>query len=145
MALQNHIHMSLVSEIDEGPELAPANKFKVMQDGWSPEYETVASFDRAWTGRSFFSSIVDDEGAPRMFKGFRYVLRVNKDELDILEALLLQHVVLCDNYHADDGEDHTNDILHMRFMAMDYNKSFSPRLTYHFVIVVLVPEDEGDA
>jgi hypothetical protein len=136
--VQDHIHLDLVANIGGAPEKAPSATYTVADR--SEGYETFADLSRSWTGRPFFSSMVDDTGVPVVFSNMRYILRVSQSQLEALTGILLSHVVLCDNHHPNDGSDHTAALQHMRFMEMRYMKHLDPMLKLHEVSILLVPE-----
>jgi len=134
---QNHIHLDLPENTGGAPENAPLATYTVTD--WSPDIHTIASFDRAWDGTSYFGSIVDGSGNPRHFVNMRYTLRVTQDQYDTLESLLLNAVNLVNIRHPDDGDDHTDAIVSYRFMEMKYLKWHDPLLQWHDISILLLP------
>lgn len=137
-SVQDHIHLSLPENLSGPPENAPKFKFKVLER--TPEYEVYASFDRAWDGTPHVSSIADAQGEPRVFLNYRYTLRVRPEELAQIKAMLLRHLLLVDNEHCPDGQDHTPYIHPVRFMRLDYRRRFDPLLNWQEVEVLLQEE-----
>lgn len=116
--VMNHIHLDLPENLSAHPEHAPLRKWTVVER--QPVMETYASFDRAWDGTEQFASMSDSGGNPALFRNFRYTLRVPLPDIDALESLLLQIVLLVDNRHCPDGQDHTPYLREMRFAELKY-------------------------
>ena len=137
--IQDHIHLDLPDNLGGTPEFAPLQTFKVIQR--TPNYNFTADFSRSWTGRPFFSSVVDSQGDPTFFKGMQYTVKVDESGVKILEGLALHHVLLVDNFHPADGTSHTAAIQHMRLFEIKYGSGIDPKLEIQELSILLLPEE----
>lgn len=136
MALQNHCHIS--DELEPTGEKAPTYQWKVLDR--IPIPTVYASVKRAYNGKVLFSRLTDGTD-PVVFTDFRLALKVTESELQVLIGLLGKRVYFCDNYHADDGDDHTNDVRLMAFGQMDNPKAINATIVYYTVDIMLTDDN----
>lgn len=115
MPLQNHIHLSEVLETTG--EKAPDIKWTITDRLEIPT--VIIGLKRGLTGK-LYRHVLMDESGPIQLTNFKYTLKLMDTATETLEELVTKvkayqgkEVYLCDIFHADDHEDHTNDVREM--------------------------------
>ena len=126
MTTQSHIHLDLPENLGGAPEGAPLATYGVTERLQIPEFR--GSVQRSLTGRPFFGAVAGSDGKPRIFRHFRYTLLVSSEQEDLLGDLLGSAVLLVDNRHPNDGEDHSGAIRAMRVMEVKHVRDLGPLL-----------------
>lgn len=109
---QTHIHLAKL--LTGAPEYAPEYKWRATERQDFPEI--TQTLVRNLDG-SFTPYVLSNQNGPIVFQHWRYKIKVEATETEsldqriaILKAMNGRIVQLCDHIHADDGEDHTNDV-----------------------------------
>lgn len=112
MNLQNHIHLS--TSLGIAPENAPDETWKVINR--IDSHRVIVAADRALQGRLYSQPLLSGL-VPRQFQDWEIVIRVREtatqtvtQRIEHLQSMAGQTCYFIDNFHADDGADHTADI-----------------------------------
>lgn len=142
MATQDHIHLS--TSLGSAPENAPDIKWKVQQNGRQPIPNIIANHRRTLKSRLKLHRARDGSGNIIRLNDFKYILRVSdywdmtkQERMDAILAMQGATVYLVDNIHADDGEDHTDDLKPMYFSILSDVTPLDPMLQVEYVTVEL--------
>lgn len=137
MALQNHIHLD--TSLGGAPENAPTNTWKAFAR--TPEFKILASFARSVTGK-LQVQVLNSSGTPIQFKNFEYEIKAeSKTDLETLASYQGKTVYFVDHYHADDGEDHTDDVRTMVMGPLGKIKVPAVNEPYYSVDITLYDND----
>lgn len=140
--LRRHIHMGLVPDDGSDPDgfgtyNEPPYTFesiKVRQ----PVYNVTSDLARSWTGVPYVHTLKSgDDQLAVVFTNYRYDLRVNQEELDILAHLVGNKIYLVDNFHCADNLDHTIYTKVYWFDKLDYSEHRDPMLTINYVSILV--------
>lgn len=109
--VQRHIHLD--TTLDEGPELAPVQKWVAIDRIEEPV--VIMSLRRSLKGNTLLSILKDDEGDEVQLTNYYYTIKVAATSTETylqrkasLKALHGRRAYLVDHEHCDDGENHTD-------------------------------------
>lgn len=145
MALQDHIHLS--DTLDVGGEKAPNIKWSVVYPYRIPLPVVYMNVRVTQTGKVRLNTIKNGSD-PILRMDYKYRLMVKDRDghtshelLDILYGFKGKRVYVCDNYHVDDGDDHTDDINTYILKDVSYVETSNPLLTWSTVEVELIHDN----
>lgn len=137
--IQNHIHLD--TSIGGAPENAPTQTWSVFERAVIPV--KVSGYVRGITGQ-LRNNVLMSSGEIVQLRDYGYVVKVQAEGVytaqEMLETLLSMDgktVYLVDNYHPDDGEDHTSDVRTMRMTTTGVPEAINAAQQYYTVQVEL--------
>lgn len=144
--VQDHIHLSL--ELGDAPELAPDHIWNVRLGSRLQVPKIYISVDEALNGAIQLQQLLDDTGDVVRKNDYRHVIKCADNEetgidawgrLDLLLNMNGKRVFYVDNYHVNDGEDHTANILPAILMIGEV-PDFDPLLTRFYVPIQILDD-----
>lgn len=136
--VQNHIHIG--TSLGPAPENAPTQIYRVSQRVLRPIVKLSVNITLG--GKTRLHRLTDG-GNTKIFMRHEYVVKINAgvtpawDQVETLIGLLGETIYLCDNEHANDGADHTADIVQAYFTEIPQIESISPGLNLYYIPIVL--------
>ena len=135
MPFQDHIHLDTV--IGDAPENAPTLIWAATKR--SPSYQVFATFKRGITGKLQMQVASDSGGDPLQFNDMEYTIKcASQTTVETLVAMLGKQVYLVDHYHANDGEDHTDDIRTMMFAQVGSIEPPADHIDVFYLVSILL-------
>lgn len=142
--VQNHMHMDLPANNSGAPENSPLRTWRTSERMEIPQ--VIMSLERTLTGK-LMHNVLHTSGSPVQFKDLRYIVKCGDDgygtQFENLAYLLSMNgneVSVVDHYHADDNEDHTNQLRTM-ILSVEEVPQFDPALQVFYVPVYLTDND----
>lgn len=144
--VQDHIHISL--DLGTAPEHAPDHIWHVRLGSRLQAPKIYVTVDEAINGAIQLQQLLDDEGDVVHKNDYRYVILCSDGEEDSINAwgrldLLLnmngKRVSFVDNYHVNNGEDHTSNIL-PSILLLGEIPDFDPLLTRFYIPIQILDD-----
>lgn len=144
--VQDHIHLSL--SLGTGPEYAPSHLWNVRLGSRLQVPKVYITVDEALNGAIQLQQLLDDLGDVVRKNDYKYVIKCADDDevsldawgrLDLLIAMHGKRVHFIDNYHVNNGVDHTSNILPGILMLGEI-PDFDPLLTRFYVPIQILDD-----
>jgi hypothetical protein len=111
--VQDHVHLS--TTLTGSPEFAPDMKWTVKDRDENIIFR--AEIVDSLTG-NIYAHVIQKDGIPVVRSDYQYTIKIIGDNdhntfyyESLLNSLAGKYVYMVDNYHEDDGEDHTDSII----------------------------------
>jgi hypothetical protein len=133
----NHLHLGVAPAVGGSPSGMgahgePPYLISHVQKRF-PIFSSLSSFNRSLDGSPHGHVLKDVSGVPVIFQDMRYEVRVSPETFDLLKNLLKRDVLLIDNIHCADDQNHAPFIRVMRFDEMQYDSNLEPMLIHQVV------------
>ena len=145
-SVQNHIHLSLT--LGSAPENAPDHIWVVRFGSRTQTPKVYVTVDEAVNGAIQLQQLLDDSGDVVRKNDYKLVVKCADDDeiglnawgrLDLLLEMNGKRVKFVDNYHVNNGEDHTGNIK-PGILLLGEIPEFDPLLTRFYVPIQILDD-----